>query len=253
MSYSFVIIDLKNECNIEEINYYISSNYKDYEILYCNTRLVENRKDLFCYKFNEEAKSEEVINSILCVTKKQNIILIRKFTNFDVIKQLTDNLKEKNAVVYFTKKQNNVVKLFDNACNKICSLVFGKKIKNINHFAVAYGEVISNVIRTLNCSSNSIRMNNWTGVDEHYLESDVKYKIGYKKRRIAYSLVPLFVSILSTVLWFLLKTKFGMWYNLLTAFIVLLGFIFFFVFTNVWYYRSKVGENIIEKAKYKLN
>ena len=253
MSYSFVIIDLKNECNIKEIDHYIASNYKDYEILYCNTNNVKSWQDVSCYNFNENAKPEEVINAVIQNTKKENIVLIRKFTNVELLKQLTSNIKDSNSIVYFKQKRSGFVKFIDKCFSKLFKFVFGKTIQDTNYFASAYGKTISNVLRNVNCTSNSSRMNNWTGVNEVCLESDVKYKIEYKKTRMVYSLVSLFVTVFAIALWHLLKSKLGMWYNLFTLFIVLLGFIFFFVFTSVWYYRSKIGENITEKAKYKLN
>lgn len=250
MSYSFIIIDLKNECDINEINNSISSNYKNYEILYCNTAEIKGGKNVVSFSFDKNVNSEEVVNSVLRETKKQNIVLIRKFINVEIIKQITDNLDNKNSVVYLSKKKNFAVNLIDKILNKVTSFVFGKKIKNVNHSAVAYGELVSNVIKNINTPSISSRMNNWTGVSEKYVECSEKYKITYSKKRIAFALVPLFVSVSSIIVWFLLKSKFGMRFNLLTAFVVLFGFTFFFIFSNLWYFRANVGENITEKAKY---
>ena len=128
MSFSFVLIDKENCLDISSINQYLMQYYSDYEILYCCKHAVQIQ-NLKNFVVNANDDVESIINSVVCNATKQNIVIIRKFTNNESIKQITDNIKSPDSIVYFKKEYKGIKKLFCNTFKKLARQV----LRHTNH------------------------------------------------------------------------------------------------------------------------
>lgn len=244
MSYSFVILDLSNQINLKEITSFLNDKIDDYEILYCSQTKIKKTKNVIQYLFDKNEDSEKVINFVVPKCKKNNIVIIRKFSNLTDLQLLLNNHKHDNQIIYFEKKTNKFKNFFSKIFKKIIRIIFSKTITPINHSLVLYGKNPSTVLKNLNYCSNAIRYNKWQGYEEKMLQGGSDYKLKYNiKKYCLKTLITFFAGIFVFASVFIFRYKTIRLVKIIQLFISCSLFILSLIFLMEWILKSKIGEN----------
>lgn len=247
--WSFVVVDLKNQLDINEFVTFIDINYPQSQILYCSSKKVDNQS-LSNYIFDESVDSESVINSVTVLCENQNIAIIRDVKNYPKIIQLSEKLKHKNQIVYFEKKSSK----FISKCSKfflgIINYIFNQNIKPIYYGLCVYGENASKILKNIESPSVITKTNTFAGVEYLFVDCNYEYKFNYNNKNVALkTLLPLSISLILLIVKLATGFKVNTVLSLLYYSAVVLGIIFFLVFGMVWFVKSQIGDNIKSKAE----
>lgn len=249
MSFSFVILDLKNKIDLSKVVNFFNKNYSDYEILYCTTKHVENINNVKTYLFNSDEDSEKILNSIIKHATKTNIVVVREFTSCEDILRQTKNLLLTNQIIYYKKQASPFKMFFYKLFHKIARWLFSKEIVLCNFSCVTYGEIASNVLKKIEYPSNLMRTNLWQGIQLIGIDGGKSCKFKYKKtKNILQCILPLAISILFVCLFVIFKSKLDILAIIIFALMVVIGLVTSMVFGVNWFIKSQIGENILEKA-----
>ena len=252
MSFSFVILDLKNELNLSNVINTFNKYYKDYEIIYCATKQVEKIDKVKQYLFDDKECSEKILNTVLKYSTKTNIVVVRGFTSFEEIKKQTNNLLLTNQIVYFKKQLSPIRMFFYKLFRTITKLIFSNDIVFCNFSCTSYGEIASNVLKKIKYPSNLMRTNEWQGIQLVGIDGGKTYKFKYNCiKSILQCCIPLLVSLVCMFLIFIFKNKFNTLSNILFVLIAIIGVLTSIIFGANWFIKSQIGENILEKADIK--
>ena len=250
--WSFVLLDLSNEYNLDEVLGYINLQYENPDIIYCSTKKVENDQ-IRNYVFDNDANNESVINTVINKCKNNNIVIVRDVKKYKNIVELTAKIKKYNQVAYFKKVYTGIKKFFKEKLLKICNFVFKQNIKLIDFGVVAYGEAASLVLKTTANPSVVAKTNNWTGID--YIEltknDENYYKFLYNKKiSVALTFVPLAISVVLLLLQIIFKFKMLALLMVLYIAVIILGLFFSSILGFAWFIKSEIGDSVTEKVKY---
>lgn len=252
MSYTFIVLDLKNKLDVNILQSDFNKHYSDYEVLYCSTKLVVPIENFVCYSFEENSCPEEVINRVLMYSDKQNIVVIREYTNIEDIKKQTNNLLLSNQVVYFKQEKSAIKKFFGKIIHFFAKMLFFKDLIVTNASCVSYGEVASNILKKIESPSNLMRTNQWQGVQLVGVDGGKKYKFKYNfKKYLFKALITFIILLVGMVGFFVFKSKFDILLNVVIWLVNLVCLFLGIVFGTDWYIKSQIGENVYKKAKIK--
>lgn len=250
MSFSFVMIDKKNTLDISSINSFINQNYSDYEILYCSPKNGINDANIRHFAVNDNDKIENIINSVVCKTTKQNIVVIRKFVGNQQLKNLTNALKSPDAIAFYKKEYKGIKKVFCNIMKKLAKFLYGREIIFASHAMVAYSENPSLVLKELDNPSAAMRKFSWTGYINIECGIGENYKLEYKKTSIALkTLLSLVIVIGLLVVYVLFRTKIPMLWEMVMILTILIGLALFVIYGTNWFIKSQIGENVYIKSE----
>lgn len=252
MSYTFIVLDLENKLDVNNLQNDFNKYYSDYEVLYCSTNLVVPIDNFVCYTFDANQGTEEIINRVLMYGDKQNIVVIREYTNIEDIKKQTQSLLLTNQVVYFTQEKSTLKNFFGKIMHFFAKMLFFKDLIVSNASCVSYGEVASNILKKIESPSNLMRTNQWQGVQLVGIDGGKKYKFKYNyKKYLLKTLIPFIIFIVGIVCFFAFKSKIDILLSIV-IWLVNLGCLFLgVVFGTDWYIKSQIGENVYKKAKIK--
>ena len=249
MTFSFVILDLKNEIEMPKVVNFFNKNYSDYEILYCASKHLEKMNNVKTYLFNHDEDSEKILNSVIKQATKTNIVVVREFTSCEDILRQTKNLLLTNQIVYYKKQASPFKMFFYKLFHKIARWLFSKEIILCNFSCVTYGEIASNVLKRIEYPSNLMRTNQWQGIQLIGVDGGKECKFKYKKtQNILQCILPLVISILFVCLFVIFKNKLDILTIIIFGLIVVIGLVTSMVFGINWVIKSQIGENILEKA-----
>lgn len=249
MSFSFIIIDLRNNLNIESIYNQLRHNYSNFELIYCSSKKVQN-KNVVNYIFSADEKTENVVNTIIKYCTKTNIVMIRKFTSITDIKKQTDKLSSHNQIVYFTKKINKFKSILWEILNYFAKLLYHNSVLPINLSCITYGENASNVLKSLEYPSNLMRINKWEGINMIGVDGGEYYRPEYNlKKHVLMFSIPLVATIVSLICYFVFKQKITLLGKVIIWLISFICVILSMLFGVNWFINSKVGQGNQQKAK----
>lgn len=249
MSYSFIVIDKKNELNLDEFINCCGEVCDNFEILYASSNSV-NKENIKNFKFYENENSEKIINTLVKHSSKKNLIIIRDVSKFKNLKNLIIRHKENNQIVAFKKQQSKFKAFWFNSIKNTIAKMLSHKLMEIDYSMILYGEITTKVLKNIKSPSVLMRTNNFIGIDYVLLDGGDNYKFAYKKKKLAIAtIVPFSIALLMVVLYFV---AFKM-NATLTAFyfgMIFILLIVSFIFGSKWILNKILGDNITEEARY---
>ncbi|MBE7082203.1 MAG: hypothetical protein E7378_00775 [Clostridiales bacterium] len=247
-SYSFIVVDLNCNIHLEKLLQFTDANYKNYEVVYCASQCNVQHDCLNFYQFNINDNVDEVLNTVICECRKDNIIVVRQIDDFEKLKQITEALTNDNQIAYFkkdTSKKNFAYKIL----SKIAKGLFSRKIIPMDLSVVGYSKMPSLVLKNLNTPSNALRLNDWVGVDRVELDGGNSCKMEYNKIKYAISLsANLFAFVLPIIL-LAVNIKMDFLLKMFLTLLCMVGGVMSFIIAINWFVKSQIGENNSNKAK----
>lgn len=249
MSYSFVIIDLKNNLDIGNIYNQLCLHYSQFEVVYCSSKK-SNISGIVNYVFSNAESTESVINSVVKHCTKSNIIMIRKYTSIADITALTSKLTSKNQIVYFSKPLSKAKTLTWKVLNFFAKLLYHNNVLAMNLSCIAYGENASNVLKVLEYPSNLMRINKWEGINMIGINGGQNYQPEYNlKKHVLLFAVPLTIAAIAIVCYFVFYQKISQLTRVISWLTAIICVILSIMFGVNWFICSKVGQGNQTKAK----
>ena len=251
---TFLVLNLDNEININELSNRISEKYFKYQIIIASTKKHKTIFNVEEYVFDEK-NEDKIINTLMSKVKGNKLVLARKINNDNIeeLIKMEQNLKHENQISIIKKEKNKVSRLLFNFLNKIIKLIFGYTFYDGNICCLAFASVPLEVMKVLDNCSLYTKVNKWKGIDFVDAELKIKSKVKFKPKisknilLLMFSFLIIIGAILTWVYVEYIKNQFLL--QLILVFIIVAFTYVVFVETLCIYSKKKIGENIFDKAK----
>lgn len=229
MKVTFLVLNLDGKVDVGKLNKFLYDNVVDYELVVaCNQNYVGiNNKSVVECIFQEDAKSDEVINSLLPKCGGNALVLARKIenNNFQPLLNIAKNIKDSNQVVVIKKKSNVFTRFFRKLLGLCVKFLYGYKMYDSNLSVIGFGEIpFSVLVATENCSTFT-KIDKWAGINVVEIEGECP-KVSLKEIKwTRFVRLGVYVAVMITLilLWTLAPSLFG-------VHLVKLASIFLFIF-----------------------
>lgn len=252
MSFSIIIIDKQNKLHLDNYLANISKLNFHVETLYCSSNECKN-ENVNNYIIGSNENNEKIINSVTKFCKNKNIIVVRNVEYIDKIDELIKNYTTKTQIVSFGYKQNKFKNFLFAVEKATVGKIFMHKFVQMDHGIVLYGEVASNVLKNIKSPSVLMRTNNWEGISFVLLNGGTKHKFYYNKKKSALKcIVPAVTMTVQIIVTAVFKIDMPFFVGLLYFIVFMVLLIITFIYGCRWIINSHLGENITEKANFKI-
>ena len=176
MRTTFLVLNLDGSVDVKKLNKFLYENVVDFELVVaCNTKYkgIKTENVVECI-FDDNAKPDEVLNTLIPKCGGQNLVLARKIenNNFAPLLEVAKNLKDQNQVVVIKKKNNVFTKFFKMIFSYFVRFLYGYELFDSNLSVMSFGEVPFTVLRqTENCSTFT-KINKWGGLEVVEIEGE---------------------------------------------------------------------------------
>ena len=171
---TFLVLNLDGSVDVQKLNRFLYENIADYQLVVaCNQKYqsIRNENVVECV-FDENAKPDEVINTLIPKCDGEFLILVRKIenNNYGPILEVAKKLKSQNQVIVIKKSNNIFTKFIKKVFYFIVRLLYGYQLFDSNLAVMGFGEIPFSVLRqTENCSTFT-KINRWAGVQIEEVE-----------------------------------------------------------------------------------
>lgn len=165
---TFLVLNLDGSVDVQKLNRFLYESVSDYELVVaCNKKYkgILSQNVVECI-FDENAKPDEVINTLIPKCGGDYLILVRKIenNNFGSILEVSKKLKSQKQIVVIKKNSNAVVRFFKKVFSFFVRFLYGYQLFDSNLAVMGFGEIPFSVLKqTPNCSTFT-KINKWVGV-----------------------------------------------------------------------------------------
>lgn len=171
---TFLVLNLDGSVDVQKLNKFLYENIIDYQLVVaCNQKYksIANENVVECI-FDENAKPDEVINTLIPKCDGEFLILVRKIENnkFGPILEVAKKLKSQNQIIVIKKTNNIFTKFIKKIFYFIVRLLYGYQLFDSTLAVMGFGEIPFSVLKqTENCSTFT-KINRWAGVQIEEVE-----------------------------------------------------------------------------------
>ncbi len=251
---TFLIFNLDDKLNINQLASYIGDKYTKYQIIVASTKFHENVFNVEEFVF-EEKDQDKIINALMTKVNGNKLVLARKLDNdnFEELVKLEQSLKHENQIAKIKKERNKVSSFLFDLFNKIITFIFGYTFYDCNICCMAFANVPLEVMKVMDNCSLYTKVNKWNGINFVDVDAKLNSKVHFKPKilkNIIFVALSIFIiagAILSWIFVEYIQNQFLL--QLLLVFVIVVCLYVVCVEILSIYVKKQIGDNIFDKAK----
>lgn len=177
--YSFLICDLKNELNKNEIAKQIKKQFENADIIFlCTDKKIKKSDNYTTVIFDKIVRDDVAINSSFKLIKNNNVFVIRSgFKDFDILYLLSENNINNDIIMFKNNKNNSKIHFFNKIITFFKNLyykLFNYYFYNGNIVCILFKKNACEVLKQLDNPATFTKIDKWVGLTIGYVEKNIE-------------------------------------------------------------------------------